>query len=91
MGLGHGLANRHSSRFAPTHDFLQSRPEVDGERIGMVGISGGGLVTQFTAALDDRIKAACVSGFCSRFEACILSIHHCIDNYVPGLGAVTVW
>jgi dienelactone hydrolase len=67
-------------------DFLQSRPEVDPERIGMVGISGGGLVTQFTAALDDRVKAACVSGFCNRFEACILSIHHCIDNYVPGLG-----
>ena len=69
-------------------DFLQSRPEVDGDRIGMVGISGGGLVTQFTAALDDRIKAACVSGYLNRYEACILAIHHCIDNYVPGLGRV---
>jgi dienelactone hydrolase len=67
-------------------DFLQSRPEVDDRSIGMVGISGGGLVTQFTSALDDRVKAACVSGYLSRYEACILSIHHCIDNYVPGLG-----
>jgi dienelactone hydrolase len=67
-------------------DFLQSRPEVDPERIGMVGISGGGLVTEFTAALDDRVKAACVSGYLNRYEACILAIHHCIDNYVPGLG-----
>lgn len=67
-------------------DFLQSRPEVDGGRIGMVGISGGGLVTQFTAALDERIRAACVSGYVNRYEACILAIHHCIDNYVPGLG-----
>ncbi len=67
-------------------DFLRSRPEVDGRRIGMVGISGGGLVTQFTTALDDRIKAACVSGYLNRYEACILAIHHCIDNYVPGLG-----
>lgn len=67
-------------------DFLQSRPEVDPQRIGMVGISGGGLVTQFTAALDERVRAACVSGYCNRYAACILSIHHCIDNYVPGLG-----
>lgn len=67
-------------------DFLQSRPEVDPRRIGMAGISGGGLVTQFTAALDDRIRAACVSGYCCRYEACILGVYHCIDNYVPGLG-----
>lgn len=69
-------------------DFLQSRPEVLPDRIGMVGISGGGLVTQFTAALDDRVKAACVSGFLNRFSDCIPAIHHCIDNYVPGLGQV---
>lgn len=67
-------------------DFLQTRPEVQAGKIGMVGISGGGLVTQFTAALDDRVQAACVSGFCNRFADCILAIHHCIDNYVPGLG-----
>jgi dienelactone hydrolase len=69
-------------------DFLQTRPEVDGEKIGMVGISGGGLVTQFTAALDERIKAACISGYCNRYADCILSVHHCIDNYVPALGLV---
>jgi dienelactone hydrolase len=67
-------------------DFLQHRPEVARRRIGMVGISGGGLVTQFAAALDERIAAACVSGFCNRFADCILSIRHCIDNYVSGLG-----
>ncbi len=69
-------------------DFLQSRPEVKADAIGMVGISGGGLVTQFTSAVDDRIKAACVSGFLNRFDACILGLNHCIDNYVPGLGVV---
>ena len=39
-------------------DYLQSRPEVDGERLGMTGRSGGGAYTWFTAALDERIKAA---------------------------------
>ena len=69
-------------------DFLQIQPEVDPGRIGMVGISGGGVGTQFTAALDTRIKACCVSGFTNTFEASILSLYHCTDNYVPGLG---VW
>ena len=67
-------------------DFLQSRPQARPGALGMVGISGGGLVTQFTAALDDRIAAACVSGYCNRFSASILSIRHCLDNFVPGLG-----
>ena len=39
-------------------DYLESRPEVDKTRIGMTGISGGGAVTWFTAAADDRIAAA---------------------------------
>jgi len=39
-------------------DYLQSRPEVDGERIGVTGRSGGGAYSWWIAALDDRIKAA---------------------------------
>ncbi len=67
-------------------DFLRGCREVRPGALGMVGISGGGLVTQFTAALDDRIAAACVSGYCNRFSSSILSIRHCLDNFVPGLG-----
>src|SRR5437867_11358338 len=39
-------------------DYLGTRPEVDKHRIGMTGISGGGAVTWFTAAVDERIAAA---------------------------------
>ena len=39
-------------------DYLQSRPEVDGDRLGVTGRSGGGAYSWWTAALDDRIKAA---------------------------------
>ncbi len=39
-------------------DFLQSRPEVDPERIGCTGNSGGGNLTSFLMALDERIGAA---------------------------------
>lgn len=69
-------------------DFLQERKEVDRGKIAMVGISGGGLVTQFTAALDDRVKAACVSGHINLFATSILGLFHCIDNYTPGIGRV---
>jgi dienelactone hydrolase len=69
-------------------DFLQQRREVNPDKIAMVGISGGGLVTQFTAALDDRVKAACISGHINHYATSILSLYHCIDNYVPALGRI---
>ena len=40
-------------------DYLCSRPDVDPNRIGMTGRSGGGAYTWYTAALDQRIKVAC--------------------------------
>jgi cephalosporin-C deacetylase-like acetyl esterase len=44
-------------------DYLVSRPEVDAERIGATGISGGGIGTFWIAAADERVKvAAPVSG-----------------------------
>jgi dienelactone hydrolase len=69
-------------------DYLLTREDVDAERIGCMGISGGGLVCSFAAAIDDRISATVVSGFVNTFQASILSIHHCIDNYVPGLSLI---
>ena len=42
-------------------DYLLTRAEVDPERIGCCGQSGGGTLTQFLAALDSRIGVAVVS------------------------------
>jgi hypothetical protein len=39
-------------------DYLRTRADVDGARIGITGASGGGLTTMFTAAVDERIQAA---------------------------------
>ena len=39
-------------------DYLQSRPDVDPDRIGVTGISGGGATTVWVAAADDRVKVA---------------------------------
>jgi dienelactone hydrolase len=68
-----------------TIDWIEQRKELDSKRVGCVGISGGGTCTQFSAALDTRIKAAFVSGYLNTFRDSIMSISHCIDNYVPGI------
>lgn len=46
-------------------DWLETRSEVDPTRIGVTGISGGGVMTQYLAALDERIAAAAPS--CSTY------------------------
>jgi hypothetical protein len=39
-------------------DYLASRPDVDPDRLGCAGCSGGGTQTTYIAALDPRVKAA---------------------------------
>jgi cephalosporin-C deacetylase-like acetyl esterase len=39
-------------------DYLCGRPDVDPERIGVTGISGGGASTVWIAAADERVKVA---------------------------------
>jgi dienelactone hydrolase len=68
-----------------TIDLIATRPDLDANRIGCVGISGGGTCTLFSAALDTRIRAALVSGYLNTFRDSIGSLSHCIDNYVPGI------
>jgi cephalosporin-C deacetylase-like acetyl esterase len=49
-------------------DYLQSRPDIDPNRIGAQGCSGGGTVTAYLAALDDRVKAAGVACYITSFN-----------------------
>ena len=44
-------------------DYLLSRKEVDPDRIGVTGLSGGGWRTNIMAALEPRIKAAVTVGW----------------------------
>jgi dienelactone hydrolase len=68
-----------------TIDYIATRSELDQNRIGCMGISGGGTVTVFSTALEPRIRVALVSGYLNTFRASIGSLAHCSDNYVPGI------
>ncbi len=42
-------------------DYLLTRPEVDAGRIGCAGHSGGGTMTMFISALDERVRCAVIN------------------------------
>ena len=44
-------------------DALTARPDIDGARVGMIGLSYGGFHTLFAAAADPRIRVAVSSCF----------------------------
>jgi len=59
-------------------DYLETRDEVDKERMGVTGRSGGGAYSWWIAALDERVKVAVpVAGITSLKN-------HVVDNCVEG-------
>jgi len=66
-------------------DYLESRPDVNVNRLGAMGISGGGIHTFFSTCLDERIKACVVSGYFNTFKDSLLAMSHCTCMFVPGL------
>lgn len=50
-------------------DYLLSRPEVDPDRIGVTGNSGGGTLTSYVTALDPRITMAAPSCYICSYLA----------------------
>jgi len=64
-------------------DYLCSRPEVDPDRIGITGASGGGNQTMYAGAFDERFR--CVVPTCSvgNYQA-YLSAACCQCEVVPG-------
>lgn len=50
-------------------DYLESRPEVDASRMGVMGQSGGGTMSSLLMATEPRLKAACPSCYISTYSA----------------------
>jgi len=81
IGVGATLLGRNTASFRVWDgmraiDYLQSRPEVDPERIGCTGNSGGGTMTSYLMALDDRIDCAAPSCYLTGFR-------HLLDTIGP--------
>ncbi|OFX14444.1 MAG: hypothetical protein A2Z18_00200 [Armatimonadetes bacterium RBG_16_58_9] len=67
-------------------DYLIERPEVNRKRIGCAGLSFGGTMTMWTAALDKRVSAAVVSGYVCEFESrAACGADFCGSQFVPAL------
>ncbi len=68
-------------------DYLCARPDVDAQRVGCAGLSGGGLRTTYLGGLDKRIRCACCVGMMSTWRDYLL--HKCYTHtwmiYIPGL------
>lgn len=83
--LGQTMIGWRSYDVMRTIDWIATRQELDAGRVGCMGISGGGTVTLFAAAIEPRIRAAFASCSLNTFRDSIMSVSHCIDNYVPGI------
>lgn len=68
-------------------DYLASRPDVDAERLGCAGLSGGGLRTVYLGGADARIACACCVGMMTTWRDYLLNKCHTHTwmIYIPGL------
>jgi len=65
-------------------DWFTMHPAVDGERIGMWGISGGGTLTSYVSIFDDRIKASSICGYLTIARLSYMRHPACPCWCVPG-------
>ena len=68
-------------------DYLCSRSDVDSDRVGCAGLSGGGLRTVYLGGLDHRIRCACCVGMMTTWRDYLLNkcYTHTWMIYIPGL------
>jgi dienelactone hydrolase len=64
-------------------DYMLTRPEVDGDRLGITGASGGGNQTMYAGALDDRFKAVVPVCSVGNYQA-YLKAACCVCEVLPG-------
>lgn len=69
-------------------DYLETRPEVDPKRIGMMGLSQGGTMTTFATAAEPRIAAADIMGYINSWAAFAFDrANFCGAQIIPSIHA----
>lgn len=79
VGVGSILIGRNTARYRVwdamrSIDYLASRREIDSDRIGFTGCSGGGTLTSYVMALDDRVTCAAPACYLTTFRRLIETI-----------------
>jgi dienelactone hydrolase len=64
-------------------DYLRTRPEVDGDRLGITGASGGGNQSMYAGALDERFRAVVPVCSVGTYQA-YLHAACCVCEVLPG-------
>ena len=83
---GSSLQARYVSDLSRALDILAEQPDVDADRLGCLGHSGGGQETLWLAWYDERVKAAVSAGGVSLLSLIIAhSINHMMAMWVPRL------
>ena len=79
VGVGSILVGGNTARYRiwdgmRAIDYLVSRPDIDPQRIGFTGCSGGGTLTSYVMALDERVACAVPSCYLTTFRRLIETI-----------------
>lgn len=79
IGVGSILVGRNTARYRVWDamraiDYLCSRPEINAKKIGFTGCSGGGTLTSYVMALDDRVTCAAPACYLTTFRRLIETI-----------------
>jgi hypothetical protein len=79
IGVGSILLGMNTARYRiwdgmRAIDYLTSRSDIDPKRIGFTGCSGGGTLTSYVMALDDRVTCAAPSCYLTTFRRLVETI-----------------
>jgi hypothetical protein len=79
LGIGSTLVGKNTATYRVWDgmraiDYLVSRPEIDPEKIGYTGCSGGGTLTSYVMALDNRVACAAPACYLTTFKKLIETI-----------------
>jgi dienelactone hydrolase len=79
VGVGSILVGTNTARYRVWDgmraiDYVAGRPELDPRRIGFTGCSGGGTLTSYVMALDDRVTCAAPACYLTTFRRLIETI-----------------
>ncbi|MCR6111881.1 dienelactone hydrolase [Bacillus sp. A301a_S52] len=82
---GQTLAGYRIAEAAKVMRWFSAHYQVDERQLGIMGFSGGALISGYLAIMETAIKATVLTGFTNTFKQSILAREHCLDNYIPNI------